>query len=140
MKLLGIYVLLHFIRFAMILLFWPILRKIGYGMSFKQVVLCSYAGLRGAVGLCLALIVTSSPDVNRHVQDIVLLQTGGIALLTLLINATTTGKLVMFLGLSKQSDLKKNILVSLTKNIDKNIDKNIEVLKLKKHFNSIDWK
>ena len=109
-------------------------------MSFKQVVLCSYAGLRGAVGLCLALIVTSSPKVKRNVQDVILLQTGGIALLTLLINATTTGQLVKFLGLSKQSDLKKNILVSLTKNIDKNLDKNIEVLKLKKHFNSIDWK
>lgn len=56
-----------------------------------------------------------------------------------MINATTTGQLVRFLGLSKQSDLKKNILVSLTKNIDKNIDKNIEVLKGKKHFNNIDW-
>lgn len=35
LKLLGIYVILHFIRFFMILVFWPILRKIGYGMSFN---------------------------------------------------------------------------------------------------------
>jgi len=122
LKLLGIYVCLHFVRFFMILVFWPILRKIGYGMSFKQVLVVSYAGLRGAVGLALALIVTTTQGVPRHVQDVILLQTGGIALLTLLINATTTGTLVRFLGLSKQSDLKKNILVSLTRNIDKNID------------------
>jgi len=35
MKLLGIYVVLHFIRFFCILLFWPCLRKMGYGMTFK---------------------------------------------------------------------------------------------------------
>ena len=34
-KLLASYVILHFIRFFMILIFWPILRKIGYGMSFS---------------------------------------------------------------------------------------------------------
>jgi|TARA_B110000285_G_C15058346_1_gene580882 NhaP-type Na+/H+ or K+/H+ antiporter len=59
-KLFGIYIVLHFIRFFMILLFWPCLQKMGYGMSFNQVLLCSYAGLRGAVGLSLALMVTAS--------------------------------------------------------------------------------
>jgi len=34
LNLFGIYIFLHFIRFFMILVFWPILRKIGYGMSF----------------------------------------------------------------------------------------------------------
>lgn len=57
-KLLGIYVFLHLIRFFMILICWPLLVKIGYGMNFNQVILCSYAGLRGAVGLSLALMVT----------------------------------------------------------------------------------
>jgi len=67
LKLLGVYVGLHFIRFFCILVFWPLLRKIGYGMSFQQVVLCSYAGLRGAVGLSLALMVCNSPKVPRFV-------------------------------------------------------------------------
>lgn len=106
LKLLGVYVGLHFIRFFTILLCWPLLKRIGYGMSFKQVILCSYAGLRGAVGLSLALMVSQSPKVNRHIQDIVLLHVAGVALLTLLINASTTGALVGYLGLAKTSDLK----------------------------------
>lgn len=57
MKVLAAYVLLHFIRFLMILLFWPALMNMGYGMSFNQVLLGSYAGLRGAVGMSLALMV-----------------------------------------------------------------------------------
>jgi len=73
----------------------------GYGMSFKQIILSTYAGLRGAVGLSLALIVAASPGIDRYVQDLVLLDVGGIALLTLLINATTTGHLVKYLGLSQ---------------------------------------
>jgi hypothetical protein len=63
----------------------------------------------------------------------------GVALLTLLINATTTGILVKFLGLSKYSDLKKNILVGLTCQFDRNVDKNIEALKQKNHFNYVEW-
>ena len=31
-----------------------------YGLTFKEIVLCSYAGLRGAVGLTLALMVANS--------------------------------------------------------------------------------
>jgi len=54
-----------------------------------------------AVGLSLALIVATSPGIDRYVQDLVLLDVGGIALLTLLINATTTGHLVRYLGLSE---------------------------------------
>jgi len=39
------------------MLFWPCLKNMGYGMSFKQIILATYAGLRGAVGLSLALMV-----------------------------------------------------------------------------------
>lgn len=34
-KLIGIYIVLHFIRFFCIMLFWPCLRKMGYGMNFR---------------------------------------------------------------------------------------------------------
>jgi NhaP-type Na+/H+ or K+/H+ antiporter len=120
-KLVGIYVFLHLIRFVMILLCWPVLIKIGYSMSFKQVILCSYAGLRGAVGLSLALMVTQSSKIDRHIQDLVLLHVAGVALLTLLINASTTGALVKYLGLARQSYIRQNILRTITKNIDRNI-------------------
>lgn len=136
----GTYPILHVIRFGIILLFWPLLQRIGYGLTFNQLVLCAYAGLRGAVGLSLALMVTSNPKIPKYIQDVILLHVAGIALLTLLINATTTGWLVRKLGLSKQSDLQKNIMVGLTYKLDGNIDQNIEVLKTKKHFNHVDWK
>ena len=65
----------------------------------------SYAGLRGAVGLALALIVKASPIVDDYIKNIILLHVGGVAFLTLLINAPTTGKLVKFLKLTEKTDV-----------------------------------
>jgi hypothetical protein len=39
----------------------------GFGLTFKQLLLCSYAGLRGAVGMCLALFVAASEKIPRYV-------------------------------------------------------------------------
>jgi len=57
----ALYVVLQVIRFAVLVLFWPIMRRMGYGFSFKELILLSFVGLRGAVGLTLALIVHGSP-------------------------------------------------------------------------------
>jgi len=51
--------------------------------------------------MSLALMVVTSEFVKGYVKDIILLHVAGTALLTLLINATTTGALVNYLGLSK---------------------------------------
>ena len=67
------------------------------------------------------------------------MHTAGIAFLTLIINATTTGALVRYLGLSKQSDIKKNILVGVAQQLDKKVDHSIHELKDKPHFNNVDW-
>jgi len=86
----------------------------GYGMTFKQLILCTYAGLRGAVGMSLALMVASNDKIPQYIRDVILLHVAGVALATLLINATTTSLLVQKLGLSKQSDIQKNMIIGLT--------------------------
>ena len=44
-------------RFVMVASFYPILAYFGYGLSRKEFVVLVYGGLRGALGLCLALII-----------------------------------------------------------------------------------
>lgn len=51
-------------------------------------------------------------------KDIILLHISGVAFLTLIINATTTGYVVKYLNLSPYSDLKKNMLLNVTNQID----------------------
>jgi sodium/hydrogen exchanger 10/11 len=106
--LLAGWILLHFVRFICIFLFWYPLMKTGYGMTFNQVLLGSYAGLRGAVGLSLALMVVQSDKISDYVKNVILLHVAGVALLTLLVNATTTGMVVNYLHLADYTDWKKN--------------------------------
>ena len=82
LKLIGTYVILHAIRFLLIFICWPILSKLGNGMSLKQVFLTSYAGIRGAFGICLALMVANTEGIPRYSQNLILLHTIGVALLT----------------------------------------------------------
>jgi NhaP-type Na+/H+ or K+/H+ antiporter len=45
------------VRFAMVISFYPILKRTGYGFSLHEAILLSFGGLRGAVGLTLALYI-----------------------------------------------------------------------------------
>jgi NhaP-type Na+/H+ or K+/H+ antiporter len=64
--------------------------------------------------MSLALMVAGSKLVPPYVRNVILMHVAGVALLTLLINATTTSVLVRFLKLNSYSDLKKNILLSVS--------------------------
>lgn len=55
---------------------YPILTRIGYTMNLKHILVITWGGLRGAVGLALALVVaqTSAIDfdtIGSKVSDIV---------------------------------------------------------------------
>ena len=52
-----LYIFVYLIRCAIIALFFPILRRIGYGLTIRDSVVVVHGGLRGAVGLALAIQV-----------------------------------------------------------------------------------
>jgi len=58
--------------------------------------------------------VVASEDVPDYIKDVILLHVSGIALMTLIINATTTGALVNYLKLTEYSALKRNLLISVS--------------------------
>ena len=58
----------------------------------------------------MALIVKASPDVDQYIKDVILVHVAGVAVLTLLINAPTTGHLVRFLKLTEKTDVQKQML------------------------------
>lgn len=108
---LAFYVLLHFIRFIAILLMWPILRLLGYGLSFKNLILLTYSGLRGALAITLALFVANDKDnINEYTKDIIMFYVAATAFLTIIINGNTTSLLIKLLGLAKVGPLKKHFL------------------------------
>jgi len=148
LKCIALYVLLHLIRFICLVCAFPFLRMLGYGMTFRQVILFSYAGLRGAMGLILALIVVTetkknddlTEEDNAKIKDVILLLTAGVALLSIIINGNTTGLLVNKLGLAKvASPLKMKLLHNLLEQIDDEVDEILEHLKQNEAYNLVEW-
>lgn len=88
-----------FFRGLMILVLSPLLKRLGYGMNWKNGVVMTWGGLRGAIGLCLALLAAEhdTTEEDTH-QNKILVHCAGIVLLTLLINATTIKSLLDILG------------------------------------------
>jgi NhaP-type Na+/H+ or K+/H+ antiporter len=87
---LTIYVAIHVIRATCLLLSFPILKRLGYGLSWKEATVMWYGGLRGAVGLAMALMLQGPhgvPDESAQVK--IGFHVSIIVLLTLIINGTT---------------------------------------------------
>ena len=105
--------MLHIIRFLGILLTLPLLNLSAYKLTLKQVVLLAYSGLRGAVGLTLALIVKFNDKISSPIRSQIMFFSSGIVLLTLVINASTTGYLIRKLKLSPENEMSKRMLAKV---------------------------
>merc|ERR1719265_2108570 len=97
----------------MIVIFWWPLNKTGTPIVWQEVVVMVWSGLRGAVGLAMAIIVDLEPNINKTMGSRVMFHVGGIAALTTLVNATTCSKLLSYLGLTKTPMLRAKMIEEL---------------------------
>ena len=113
------YVTCVLIRFVTIFLFLPLLRTMGWGLTVSNAILCSFGGLRGGVGIALALQM--SADLTSMGMDrtgkLVLLHVAGVVLLTMVINAPLSPPLLRALGVAKVSETKKNLLKDIARHV-----------------------
>lgn len=64
--------------------------------------------------MALALIVNASEKVDQYVKDVVFFHVAGVAVLTLIINAPTTGHLVRYLKLTEKTEVQKQMLTGVS--------------------------
>ncbi|RVE45101.1 hypothetical protein evm_010210 [Chilo suppressalis] len=116
----------------------PILRHVGYGMTWQLCLACAWGGLRGPLSLCLALLVLQTPAV-ADAGEIFIIQTSGLVLLSLLINATTMGKVLKMLGMAEISLAKKANMTNCVKRIMMTRDRCVSMLKMDKFLADANW-
>ncbi|GKZ01050.1 hypothetical protein MPSEU_001056700 [Mayamaea pseudoterrestris] len=117
-----LYVVLTVIRALIFFGAYPITKNIGLGTCWRETVFQIHAGLRGAVGITLALALNaqiSHLGATGNLDPIYIDQTrkafgfvGGIAFMTLIINAPTCKPLLIYLNLSESSETRDKILNS----------------------------
>jgi NhaP-type Na+/H+ or K+/H+ antiporter len=109
-----LYIILTFIRVVVIALLFPWLSTMGHKCSQKEAVFMAHAGLRGALSMALALIVEKHRDESdsRDQAPRLFFYVGGIAALTLIVNATTAQWLLLKLGLMGQQSIEQDMVVT----------------------------
>jgi hypothetical protein len=109
-----LYISLHVIRMGLLVILQKPLNYLGYGLNLNQAIVVGFAGIRGSISLALALIIDLDQTIPHEIQEIVLFHTANICMLTLIINGSTMGFLIRYLGMlkvtkSKEKPLRKAI-------------------------------
>jgi NhaP-type Na+/H+ or K+/H+ antiporter len=115
-----LYILLIIIRFALFIGAYPLISRIGLKSSKPEMIFQAFGGLRGAVGISLAIVLDNTVREAAEEGDFKYVgQTnkvfgfvGGIAFMTLCINATVAGPLLRRLGLADTTAIRKKIIES----------------------------
>lgn len=91
---LAAYVGIMAIRFLVTFGFIPLFRQMGDPISTGEATVASWGGLRGAVSLALALVVSQHPDIPQMIREQVIVVTAGVVLLTILLNGSTIARVL----------------------------------------------
>lgn len=134
-----IYIALNLIRFAMIMLLYPVMKRLGYGLTRRESVILTWGGLRGALAMTLALMVSYTPAIPEDIRSQVLFFTAGIVTLTLCINATTMRVLLNRLGLTHVPSARTMLAYRIEKSIRDNSEKYLEGLKKRDALEGANW-
>lgn len=128
-------------RLVMIGILSPILTRLGYGLKWQDAVVMTWGGLRGAVGLALALSVAESRYINREtIGNKILIQVSGIVILTLLVNATTTNFLLRILGMNALSPWKRSNMANAVRHLREVQKRALQVHQEDVFLTDADWK
>jgi NhaP-type Na+/H+ or K+/H+ antiporter len=133
------YITILVVRGIVMLLFYPLMKRIGYGLNPKDGIIAWWGGLRGAIGLALALIVASEASIDSEIRTQILSLTAGIVILTSLINATTIKPLIEWLGLTKVGEARMQLLNQTISMLRKGSEKEITKLKDNRFMSGADW-
>ena len=137
--LLLLYVALNLFRYLMIMLLYPLMKRLGYGLNRRETVILAWGGLRGALGMTLALMVSNTPAIPEEIRNQVLFFTAGIVTLTLCINATTMRGLLSRLGLIHIPSARAMMEYKLQEHVRDNSTQYLEKLKGREALNGANW-
>lgn len=107
---LAYFAFLQVLRFVLLGVFHPALAWRQKWYSWRQAMVVSLSGLRGAVSLILALEVGESETVPDEVRSRVVLWTTGVVALSLLVNGLAISPALTLLGLNRPDPAKADFL------------------------------
>jgi Na+/H+ antiporter len=127
------------IRFAVIFGFLPVLNRVADRFTPAEATVMSWGGLRGAVSLALALIVSQHPHVDPVLGQQILLATAGFVLLTILVNGSTTARLLRAFGLDRAPLAERLAQLTAVSSVLRSVEEKIDTVRESRDLRTVLW-
>uniref|UniRef100_F7ABC0 Cyclic nucleotide-binding domain-containing protein n=1 Tax=Ciona intestinalis TaxID=7719 RepID=F7ABC0_CIOIN len=136
--LLILYIGTTIIRAVSIFCFFPAMQRLGIDLNWRHVLVMTWGGLRGAVGLTLAIYLNSYIG-NYLIFQKILMHTGGIVFLTLFINASTIEAVLKKLGMLDITNAQQVSMLNAVNRIQNDLKRSVGVLKYDRFLADAKW-
>lgn len=140
MYLLLLYMIINIVRGVIVLILYPILKRLGYGINLKECLIVIWSGCRGGINLVLALVVAAEHSLSSDVKDYIMFHIGGIVFLTMLINGTTIEYLVKALHLVNDSVCQIHLFDEVGNKLFHHLKHVMHEIKTSPFLSSADWR
>ena len=134
-----LYVVLHIVRFLTIVAFLPLFRRSSMQLSWNEVLMVSWSGVRGGMSLLLAIITYLQPAYNSSFRSRLTFLVSGVALLTLVINCVSARYVLKWLRLDRGTDESSLMLQSALLHMREQTEEVMDKLANKVRFKRVDW-
>ena len=135
----ALFVLLHLIRGFAIFVHYPILKHFGYGITAKEAIVMTIAGLKGVISIALALIAFHDEKLGTKFKAVLMFFTLTISAMTIVIDNFLIKFAVKKFGMETLTEVQENMLVGVTTAILQHTQKKIDHLRADKDFNLVKW-
>ena len=116
-KMLLFFLLMNLIRFAMLKILEGPLNQTGWPVDKKDIFILTYGGLRGAIALCLALMVAVDENFSQRFRDIVIFYITSMITLTVFVNGLTIKYVINKIKFKEKNQAVKKIKEGIEKQL-----------------------
>ncbi|KAB0799080.1 hypothetical protein PPYR_06960 [Photinus pyralis] len=118
----------------------PIVSRIGYGLTFKGMIIAIWSLMKGPIPFILALEFYINEIVEYQLRKKILLLISALQVLTVLINGLSAGFLLNVLGISQVSELRKVNMNSCMRHVQTRRFRTIAVMKMNRFLSDANWR
>ena len=111
----------------------------GYPVSFKQTIILTYGGLRGAIALALSLMVFVDEEFPKRFRELVLFYMVSMITLTVILNGLTIKKVMDLVDFLPCNPHKEQVKLTVKKKLFNESARKAQELKDNRFLTLVDW-
>ncbi len=126
-------------RFVIVFGTLPLMNRVTQPVSPPAATVMAWGGLRGAVSMALALVVSQNESLPASLRSEILLVTAGVVLLSILINGTTISGLLRILGLDRPPPSDRLAQLTSAISVLEDVGRRIDQAAVSRDLRTVNW-